>query len=76
MIYLMIELRAPTENAASVTVIVSCIGTLSAMVAPMVGQSGFPYIVVVPSMLALASFTLSFCLIAPGAYLPQAVKVS
>ncbi len=75
-IYLMIELRAPAEIAGSVITICTCVGTLAATISPMIGQSGHPYIVIVPCALALTNFILSFCLIEPGKYLPQAKELS
>lgn len=75
-IYPLIELRIPPENAASGIVITTCVGTLCAACAPMLGSLGYPLAMIIPSFLAAANFVLCFCLIAPGTYLPQAVKLS
>jgi len=75
-IYPLIELRIPPENSASAIVITTCIGVLSAGCAPMLGSLGHPYTMIIPSFLAASNFALSFCLVAPGTYLPQAVKLS
>jgi len=52
------------------------VGTMAAMISPIVMALGQPFIMLVPSLLAAINFLASFWLSKPGEYLPAAVEVN
>lgn len=75
-IFVMIELRIPAENTGAAIVIITAVGTLTASVAPYIAQAPHPFPMFVTIALCIINIGLTCCLSEPGAFLPDAVKLS
>ena len=72
----MADLRIPPANLGASISIIMTVGTLTAAVSPYLAKISQTFTIIYPSALALAAFTLTFFLIAPGSFLPRSVKLS
>ena len=75
-IYVMTELRIPPENTGAAIVIVTTVGTMTASLAPYIAQAPHPFPMIITIVLCIINIGLTCCLSEPGAFLPNAVKLS
>jgi len=75
-IFVLAELRTPSEHSGSVLVLMATLGTCAAAISPSIGAAGYPMTMIIPGMLSAFNLGLSFLVGAPGKYLPKAKAVS
>ena len=75
-IFFMIEPRVPAEKTGAAIVVITAVGTATASVSPYIAQTPHPVPMIATVVLCIINIGLTCCLSEPGAFLPDAVKLS